>query len=75
MKEISVKAYEMTVSEFLKNVLDKNITNDTQISYEGMYYTFYIESFKFINNTNGTGLIIKSVLDDKIEVFLNEQSR
>lgn len=73
MKEISVKAYKMTVSEFLKNVLDKNITKDTQIKYDGAYYTFYTENFKFIKNTSGISLIIINILDDEIEVFLNDR--
>lgn len=71
-EEISVKAYKMKVRDFLKEVLDKTITKNTQIRYECGYYTFYIESFKFIKNTNGTGLVIINVLDEEIEVFTDE---
>ena len=68
-EEIQVKAYRMTVKDFLKDVLDKKITTDTQIKYESGYYTFYLDNFRFINNFNGTGLNIINILEDKIEVF------
>ena len=69
MQEISIRAYKMKVKEFLKDVLDENVIDDTQIKYGASYYTFYIEDFKFINNTNGTGLIITKILNEEIEVF------
>lgn len=68
-EEIQVKAYRMTVKDFLKDVLDKKIITDTQIKYESSYYTFYLDNFRFINNFNGTGLNIIKILDEKIEVF------
>lgn len=71
-KEIQIKAYKMTVRDFLKEILDKTITKDTQIRYESGYYTFYLENFKFINNTNGTGLVIINIIDEEIEVFIDE---
>lgn len=71
-KEVNIKAYKMTVKDFLKEILDKTITEDTQIRYRGSYYTFYIESFKFIKNSSGTGLVINKVLDDKMEVFIDD---
>lgn len=71
-EEIEVKAYKMKVKNFLKEVLDEKITQNTQIRYGAGYYTFYIEDFKFINNANGTGLVIVKILNDEIEVFTDE---
>lgn len=71
-EEIQIKVYRMKVKDFLKDILDKKIIEDTQIRYASGYYTFYLNSFKFINNTNGTGLNIIAILEDKIEVFANE---
>lgn len=71
-EEIRIKAYKMKVKNFLKEVLDEQITKDTQIRYGAGYYTFYIEDFEFINNTNGTGLVIIKILNDEIEVFTDE---
>lgn len=68
-EEIQIKAYRMTVKDFLKDVLDKKIIADTQIKYGSSYYTFYLDNFRFINNFNGTGLNIIKILDEKIEVF------
>ncbi len=71
-EEIRIKAYKMKVKNFLKEVLDEKITKDTQIRYGAGYYTFYIENFKFINNSNGIGLITIKILNDEIEVFTDE---
>ncbi len=68
-EEINVRAYKMKVKDFLKEVLDEKITENTQIRYGAGYYTFYIIDFKFINNSNGTGLVISKVLNHEIEVF------
>ena len=60
----------MTVREFLKNILDgKTRKRKIKIRYGAGYYTFYVEDFEFINNTNGTGLVIGNILNDEIEVL------
>lgn len=60
----------MTVRNFLKNILDgKTRRKKIQIRYDSRKYTFYVEDFEFINNTNGTGLVIGKILDDEIEVL------
>ena len=69
MQEINMKIYKMKVKDFLKDVLDEKVISDTQIIYGASFYTFYIEDFKFINNTNGTGLIITKILNEEIEVL------
>lgn len=61
---------DMTVREFLKDILNKKTRKKKiQIRYGAGYYTFYVEDFEFINNTNGTGLVIGKILDDEIEVL------
>lgn len=60
----------MTVRNFLKNILDgKTRRKKIQIRYDSRKYTFYVEDFEFINNTNGTGLVIGKILNDEIEVL------
>lgn len=60
----------MTVRDFLKNILDgKTRKKKIQIRYGAGYYTFYVEDFEFINDTNGTGLVIGNILNDEIEVL------
>ena len=60
----------MTVRDFLKNILDgKTRKKKIKIRYGAGYYTFYVEDFEFINNTNGTGLVIGNRLNDEIEVL------
>lgn len=60
----------MTVRDFLKDILNnKTRKKKYQIRYGAGYYTFYVEDFEFINNTNGTGLVIGKILDDEIEVL------
>lgn len=60
---------DMTVRNFLKDILDKKTRNKKiQIKYDAGYYTFYVEDFKFINNANGIGLVTGRILDDEIEV-------
>lgn len=59
-----------TVREFLIDILNKKTRKKKiQIRYGAGRYTFYVEDFEFINNTNGTGLVIGKILDDEIEVF------
>lgn len=61
----------MTVRNFLKDILNKKTRKKKiQIRYGSGYYTFYVEDFEFINNTNGTGLRIGKILDDEIEVLI-----
>ena len=61
---------DMTVRDFLKDILNKKTRKKKyQIRYGAGYYTFYVEDFEFINNTNGTGLVIGNILDDEIEVL------
>ena len=63
------EAYKMTVRDFLKDILNKKTRKKKiQIRYGAGRYTFYVEDFEFINNTNGTGLVIGKILDDEIEV-------
>lgn len=60
----------MTVRDFLKDILNnKTRKKKYQIRYRAGYYTFYVEDFEFINNTNGTGLVIGKILDNEIEVL------
>ena len=62
---------DMTVRNFLKDILNKKTRKKKiQIRYGSGYYTFYVEDFEFINNTNGTGLRIGKILDDEIEVLI-----
>ena len=64
------KADKMTVRDFLKDILNKKTRKKKiQIRYGAGRYTFYVEDFEFINNTNGTGLVIGNILDDEIEVL------
>ena len=60
----------MTVRDFLNNILNTRTKKKKyQIRYGAGYYTFYVEDFKFINDTNGTGLVICKILDNEIEVL------
>lgn len=66
MSEANIK----TVREFLIDILsNKTRKKKIQIRYGAGYYTFYVENFEFINNTNGTGLVIGNILDHEIEVL------
>ena len=59
-----------TVREFLIDILsNKTRKKKIKIRYGAGYYTFYVEDFEFINNTNGTGLVIGNILNDEIEVL------
>ena len=61
---------DMTVRDFLKDILNnKTRKKKYQIRYGAGYYTFYVEDFEFIKDTNGTGLVIGKILDDEIEVL------
>ena len=61
---------DMTVRDFLKDILNKKTRKKKiQIRYGARSYTFYVEDFEFINNTNGTGLVIGKILDNEIEVL------
>lgn len=61
---------DMTVRDFLKDILNnKTRKRKIQIRYGSGYYTFYVEDFEFIKDTNGTGLIIGKILDEEIEVL------
>ena len=73
LRAINMKCKElrldMTVRDFLKDILNKKTRKKKiQIRYGSGYYTFFVEDFKFIKNTNGTGLVIGKILDDEIEV-------
>lgn len=60
---------EMTVRDFLKDILNKKTRKKKiQIRYGSGYYNFYVEDFEFIKDTNGTRLRIGKILDDEIEV-------
>ena len=60
----------MTVRDFLNNILNiRTKKKKYQIRYGAGYYTFYVEDFEFIKDTNGTGLVIGKILDDEIEVL------
>lgn len=64
------KGQIMTVRDFLKEILNKKTRKKKiEVRYEAGYYTFYVEDFKFIKNSNGTGLVIGKVLDEEIEVL------
>ena len=64
------EADKKTVREFLIEILsNKTRKKKIQIRYGAGYYTFYVEDFEFINNTNGTGLVIGNILDHEIEVL------
>ena len=66
MSEANIK----TVREFLIDILrNKTRKKKIQIRYGAGYYTFYVEDFKFIKDTNGTGLVIGKILDEEIEVL------
>ena len=66
VKEKNIK----TVREFLIDILsNKTRKKKIKIRYGAGYYTFYVEDFKFINDTNGTGLVICKILDNEIEVL------
>lgn len=61
---------DMTVREFLKDILNKKTRKKKiQVRYGAGRYTFYMEDFEFIKDTNGTGLRIGKILDDEIEVL------
>ena len=61
---------DMTVRDFLNNILNTRTRKKKyQIRYGAGCYTFYVEDFKFINDANGTGLVIGKILDDEIEVL------
>jgi len=58
---------EKTLLEIIEEIARGKIRTDLHLHYEyGLYYTFYIDDFKLIAN-NGTGLIIKKVLNDKFK--------
>lgn len=58
---------EKTLLEIIKEIAKGKIRDDLHLHYEnGLYYTFYIDDFKLIA-PNGTGLIIKRVLNDKFK--------
>nr|DAS67806.1 MAG TPA: hypothetical protein [Caudoviricetes sp.] len=60
----------MTVREFLKDILNKKTRKKKiQVRYGAGRYTFYVEDFKFVNDANGTGLLIGKILDNEIEVL------
>ena len=59
-----------TVREFLIDILsNKTRKKKIKIRYGAGYYTFYVEDFEFIKDTNGTGLVIGNILNDNIEVL------
>ena len=59
-----------TVRQFLIDILtNKTRKKKIQIKYEAGYYTFYVDDFKIIKNSNGTGLVIGKILDHKIEIL------
>ena len=55
-------SYDMFVGNF-----DTFVAKGKVVFEEG---AFYVEDFEFINNTNGTGLVIGKILDDEIEVLI-----
>lgn len=58
---------EKTLLEIIEEIAKGKIRTDLHLHYEhGLYYTFYIDDFKLIAS-NGTGLIIKKVLNDKFK--------
>ena len=60
----------MTVRDFLKDILNKKTRKKKiQIRYGSGYYTFYVEDFEFVKDTNGTRLRIGKILNDEIEVL------
>ena len=60
----------MTVRDFLKDILNnKTRKKKYQIRYGAGYYTFYVEDFEFVKDTNGTRLRIGKILSDEIEVL------
>lgn len=60
----------MTVRDFLKDILNnKTRKKKYQIRYGSGYYTFYVEDFEFVKDTNGTRLRIGKILNDEIEVL------
>lgn len=63
------KTKVMKVKKFIKLIADEAITGNVNILYRNQYYTFYIEDFKFINISNGTGLVIVNILNDEIEIL------
>ena len=59
----------MTVRDFLNNILNiRTKKKKYQIRYGSGYYTFYVEDFEFVKDTNGTRLRIGKILNDEIEV-------
>lgn len=61
------KGEEKTLLEIIEEIAKGKIKTDLHLHYEhGLYYTFYLDSFKLIAD-NGTGLIIKKVLNDKFK--------
>lgn len=69
-KKVEELRMDMTVRDFLNNILNTRTRKKKyQIRYGAGYYTFYVEDFKFINDANGTGLVIGKILDDEIEVL------
>lgn len=61
------KGEEKTLLEIIEEIAKGKIKTDLYLHYEyGLYYTFYLDSFKLIAN-NGTGLIISKVLNDKFK--------
>lgn len=62
------KGEEKTLLEIIEEIAKGKIKTDLYLHYEyGLYYTFYIDSFKLIAD-NGTGLIISKVLNDKFKL-------
>ena len=69
-KKVEELRMDMTVRDFLNNISNTRTRKKKyQIRYGAGYYTFYVEDFKFINDANGTGLVIGKILDDEIEVL------
>ena len=62
------KGEEKTLLEIIEEIAKGKIKTDLYLHYEGgLYYRFYIDSFKLIAD-NGTGLYIHKVLNHKFKL-------